>query len=79
MCCAQLAGAVFLQNKEVYCREHLSLAEGKEVVPERAMRVDRCVAVHTSSERPGRRLVRAVSPSRLQLRVGELVDCAHGG
>ena len=43
-----------------------------EQVSEQGMRVDRCVAVHTNPHRPGRKMTRAVNPSSLQMRIGEL-------
>ena len=71
MRCAQQAGCVFLLSKEVYCKEHVKLAEGSEKVTGKGMRVDRCIAIHTSVDRPGRKLVRAASPTNLQMRIGK--------
>lgn len=70
--CARLDGCVFLQSKEVYCRQHASLGEESEVVREQGMRADRCVLIHTSSERPGRKIMQMADPNQLRIRIGEV-------
>ena len=69
--CARNNNCIFLNNKEVFCKQHSSFGDKKEHVKENEMRVDRCVLIHTDLERPGRKLLRTLNPAILRIMIGK--------
>ena len=76
--CARESQCSFLENKNVFCREHATVAKSRQALPETEFRMARRVVVDLGKLRAMRRFQFGMLPDRVRLAVGGLSVLALG-